>query len=101
MPSLQEAFGKTIIEAMACGTPVVAFGSGGPLDIIEHQVDGYLAEPHCPSDLARGIMWCLDALKGGSGLNARVRAKVEAEFDIGVVADRYRDLYERILARAA
>ncbi|HEY4343350.1 MAG TPA: glycosyltransferase family 4 protein [Parvibaculum sp.] len=101
MPSLQEAFGKTIIEAMACGTPVVAFASGGPLDIIEHQVDGYLAEAHCSADLARGIVWCLDELSRANDLGARVRAKVEAEFDIAVVADRYRDLYERILARAA
>lgn len=99
MPSLQEAFGKTIIEAMACGTPVVAFASGGPLDIIDHRHDGYLAEPFSPTDLARGIVWCLDEVSRANDLGARVRAKVEAEFDIGVVADRYRDLYERILAR--
>ena len=101
MPSLQEAFGKTIIEAMACGTPVVAFASGGPLDIIDHCRDGYLAAPFSPTDLARGIIWCLDEVSRANDLGARVRAKVEAEFDIGVVADRYRDLYERILARPA
>lgn len=101
MPSLQEAFGKTIIEAMACGTPVVAFASGGPLDIIEHRHDGYLAEPFSPTDLARGIVWCLDEVSRANDLGARVRAKVAAEFDIGVVADRYHDLYERILARQA
>jgi glycosyltransferase involved in cell wall biosynthesis len=101
MPSLQEAFGKTLIEAMACHTPVIAFASGGPLDIVEHCVDGYLARPHCPADLARGIVWCLDEIANGNDLGARARTKVETEFDISVVAHRYRKLYERILARAA
>lgn len=99
MPSLQEAFGKTLIEAMACGTPVVAFGGGGPDDIVTHRVDGYLAEPYRPEDLAAGIAWSLAAIAGDADLGARARAKVEAAFDIDVVATRYRDLYERILAR--
>lgn len=101
VPSLQEAFGKTLIEAMACATPVVAFASGGPLDIIDHRVDGYLAQPYDPSDLARGIAWCLDETEQGHDIGGAARRKVEREFDIHVVADRYRDLYERVLARAA
>src|SRR5215469_8246378 len=52
VPSRQEAFGKTVVEAMACRTPVVAFDTGGPRDIIDHRVDGYLAEPFSPDDLA-------------------------------------------------
>ncbi|MDE2228388.1 MAG: glycosyltransferase family 4 protein [Alphaproteobacteria bacterium] len=98
MPSLQEAFGKTVIEAMACGTPVVAFDSGGPRDIIDHRVDGYLAEPFGADDLARGIGWCLAEVRAGSALGLRARAKVEAEFDIAVVADRYHALYRTALA---
>lgn len=101
MPSLQEAFGKTLIEAMACGTPVVAFASGGPVDIVEHGSNGYLALPHSPTDLANGIGWCLDQIKQGRDLGGEARARVEAEFDIGVIADRYHALYERVLARAA
>lgn len=101
MPSLQEAFGKTLIEAMACGTPVVAFGSGGPLDIVEHQGNGYLAKPHCPADLAAGIVWCLDQSRSNGRLGLEARAKVEAEFDIEVIADRYHALYRRVLERAA
>ena len=40
-PSLMEAFGKTIAEAMACGTPAVCFDATGPRDIVQHQVDGH------------------------------------------------------------
>ena len=100
VPSIEEAFGKTLIEAMACGTPVVAFDSGGPRDIITHQHDGYLAEPYSADDLAAGIAWCLDQAKSGPDLGLRARAKVEAKFDIDVVAASYERLYRRILAEA-
>jgi len=100
MPSLQEAFGKTVIEAMSCGTPVVAFSGGGPDDIIEHCVDGYLAQAFRPDALAEGIAWCLRATAGGIDLGGRARKKVQATFDIDIVATRYRSLYDRILARS-
>lgn len=99
-PSLQEAFGKTLIEAMACGTPVVAFNSGGPVDIIEHRADGYLARPFCAEDLAEGIAWCLAERARPLELGQRGRAKVEREFDINVVAHRYLALYQQILDAA-
>lgn len=100
MPSLQEAFGKTLIEAMACGAPVVAFDHGGPRDIVAHRHDGYLARPFRADDLAAGILWCLHEIAAGVDLGRRARAKVEAEFDIDVVAGRYDALYRRILAPA-
>jgi len=100
-PSLQEAFGKTLIEAMACGTTVVAFNSGGPVDIIEHRTDGYLARAFCADDLADGIAWCLEDRMRLRELGRRGRAKVESEFDIDVVAGRYLALYDRILTGAA
>jgi glycosyltransferase involved in cell wall biosynthesis len=97
VPSLEEAFGKTVIEAMACGTPVVAFDHGGPRDIITHRVDGYLARPFQSEDLAAGILWCIDQGRNDIALRDRARAKAVARFDIGTVADRYMALYHRIL----
>jgi glycosyltransferase involved in cell wall biosynthesis len=97
MPSLQEAFGKTIIEAMACETPVVAFNSGGPRDIINHGIDGYLAKPFEPADLAKGMAWCLERLANGDQLGTAARAKVTSRFDIEAVADQYEQLYDAIL----
>lgn len=101
VPSLQEAFGKTVIEAMACGTPVVAFDSGGPADIIEHARTGYLAKSFEAEDLARGIIWCIEGDGRAAAMGERARTRVEQEFDIAVVARRYRRLYERILEQAA
>ncbi|KXB09319.1 hypothetical protein AKJ60_00460 [candidate division MSBL1 archaeon SCGC-AAA385M11] len=46
---------NAIMEALACGTPVVGFDIGGNKDIIDHQQNGYLARPFDPQDLAVGI----------------------------------------------
>lgn len=99
-PSEQEAFGKTLIEAMACGSPVVAFDCGGPVDIIEHGHSGYLAEPFDVADLAAGIAWCIEDRDRNRELGQRARAKAEERFDIGSVAESYQSLYRQILSRA-
>lgn len=57
-PSNQESFGYTACEAMACGTPVVAFPIGGLKEQITHMENGYLAKYHDSDDLAKGIMYC-------------------------------------------
>jgi UDP-glucose:tetrahydrobiopterin glucosyltransferase len=44
-PKWVEAFGNVAIEAMATGTPVIAYRRGGPAEIVEHGVTGYLVEP--------------------------------------------------------
>jgi glycosyltransferase involved in cell wall biosynthesis len=95
-PSLQEAFGKTLIEAMACATPVVAFDHGGPSDIVVHRETGYLARAFCHDELADGIAWCLDSEDRRAALGRAARARAETEYDIHAIAGRYEELYRRI-----
>ena len=96
VPSIQEAFGQTASESMACGTPVVAFGATGLLDIVDHQINGYLAKPFDTKDLSRGIDWVLNA-QNYSELCKNARDKVLKEFDSKVVANKYIKLYKKIL----
>ncbi len=96
VPSLQEAFGQTASEAMACGTPVVAFGATGLLDIVEHKKTGYLATPFDANDLAQGIDWILHA-ENYQELCKNARNKVLQDFDSKIVAKKYIELYKRIL----
>lgn len=97
VPSLQEAFGQTASEAMACGTPVVAFGTTGLLDIVDHKVNGYLAQPFDTSDLANGIEWILNN-ENYEELSQKAREKVLKEFDSVLVANKYIELYKEILS---
>ena len=59
-PSLAENFSLTVLENIMCGTPVVAFNNGGTIDIVEHKINGYLAEYKSSDDLAAGIVFCLE-----------------------------------------
>ena len=101
VPSLQEAFCQTAAESMACGTPVVAFGATGLLDVVEHQRCGYLAQPYAAEDLARGIDWVLEDPCRYRELSRRAREKVKTEFSLARVASRYTDLYREISGNAA
>jgi glycosyltransferase involved in cell wall biosynthesis len=60
MPSRLETFGQVALEAIACGSPVVAFSTSGLKDVISHKITGYLAKPYDSRDLHDGICWCLD-----------------------------------------
>lgn len=64
-PSLADNFPTTVLECLACGTPVVGFNIGGIPEIIEHKENGYLAKYKDSEDLASGIKFCIETnLKG-------------------------------------
>jgi len=96
VPSEQESFGLVALEALACGTPVVAFRCSGLLDVVQHGHTGYLAEPFDPCDLARGIAWVLESEARRDELGKNARSIVESSFSITQVAERYVELYERL-----
>jgi glycosyltransferase involved in cell wall biosynthesis len=93
IPSRQEAFGQTVLEAQACGIPVVAFNIGGIPDIVEHNMSGYLARPFDTDDLARGIVKILaDDEKRGS-MSKRARDTSLRKFSFDKVAIEYKEIY--------
>lgn len=99
VPSRQESFGQTVSESLACGTPVVAFDTSGPRDIVDHQTNGYLATPYSPNDFADGMAWTLAELERGSQLKQQARAKAVRAFDGAKVAREHQLIYEEILAQ--
>jgi len=95
-PSRQEAFGLVPAEAQACGAPVVAFATGGLLDIVEHECTGYLARPFDAGDLAAGIEWVLGDEARWQVLSQQARARAGALFALETVARRHVALYEDV-----
>lgn len=96
-PSIQDNLPNTVLEAIACGTPCVAFKIGGMSDMIEHQKNGYLAQPFEMEDLAQGIAWVLEDKERHQKLCDRAREKVEQEFTQELQARSYVSLYTEIL----
>lgn len=99
-PSTQDNLPNTVMEALACGTPAIAFSIGGMPDLIQHQQRGYLAEPFDTDALAHGIDWVLSHNQPGV-LGEQARAHVLANYTYDKVAARYIALYEQVLERYA
>ncbi|MCX6304479.1 MAG: glycosyltransferase family 4 protein [Bacteroidetes bacterium] len=93
VPSYQEVFGQAASEAMACGTPVVAFAQTGLPDIVKHKETGYLATPFDPADLARGIAWITADESRHRQLSAASRTRAVENFSIDVVAGKLITVY--------
>jgi len=98
VPSLQENLSNVIMESMACGTPVVAFDVGGNSDLIDHKINGYLAEPFDAIDLANGIKWVLSS-QNYKDLCRNARDKVNRSFSNEIVVQKYISLYKGILGQ--
>ncbi len=100
VPSRQEAFGQTASEALACGVPVVAFNATGLRDIVDHHVNGYLAEPYNIDDFAEGLCFILetiDSREGVSDLCDNSRRKAEKMFAPTLIASQYSCLYSQMV----
>ncbi|MCD9513347.1 glycosyltransferase [Photobacterium carnosum] len=95
VPSRQENLPQTGTEAMSCGTPVVAFNTTGLVDVVEHKVTGYLAEPFNTDDLANGIEWC--CLNSKQQMSGFCRNRAVALWSQDVIAEQYSDLYHNII----
>ncbi|QXV66623.1 glycosyltransferase family 4 protein [Mucilaginibacter sp. 21P] len=95
-PSVEDNLPNMIMEAMACGTPVVAFNTGGIPDLVDHWTNGYLAEFKSSSDLATGLQMLLNTHEWDKYSSA-ARYKVKRVFNNEKVAGQYISLYQSVL----
>lgn len=98
VPSMQESFGQTASESLACGTPVVAFNTSGLKDIVDHRINGYLCEPFDVNDLLNGILWILEDNQRIDTMSRHAREKVEKLYGLEVVTNQYIQLYSEMIA---
>jgi glycosyltransferase involved in cell wall biosynthesis len=97
IPSLQEAFGQTVIESMACGTPIVGFASGGITDTVRPGVTGALAPTGDVPALRRAIADLLKDDAGRARMAEQCRRIALAEYALDVQAKQYEALYQSLL----
>ncbi|MCU4156648.1 glycosyltransferase family 4 protein [Carboxylicivirga sp. A043] len=96
LPSLQDNLPNTVMESLACGTPVVGFSIGGVPEMITHKESGYLAEVKNSLSLATGIYETL-FVSDLEQLSANARQKAVEHYSEEVVANQYKAVYKSLL----
>ena len=96
-PTLEEAFGKTMAEAMACGTPVLAFRCSAPADLVEPGLTGALVEAGQSAALWQGLQ---QLLPQAHRMAATCAERALERFSMSQAAKGYHQLYGRLLGQA-
>jgi glycosyltransferase involved in cell wall biosynthesis len=95
-PSLEDNLPNTVMESLACATPVIAFKTGGIPDMVKHLQNGYLANYQSATDLADGIEW-LFLHANQQEIQKNARKTILNYFAPQVIAAQHYQLYETLI----
>jgi glycosyltransferase involved in cell wall biosynthesis len=94
-PTLNEAFGVSLIEAMACGLPVVSTDNGGIKDIITHRTDGLVARTGDEASLCQAIEEILEKPEQAESLGNAARQTATEKYALARVGSAYANMFEK------
>lgn len=90
---VEEATSISALEAMGCGSPLVACAVGGLKEIVNHQEDGLLVEEKNVEELSEAILYLLANPDKGEELAVKARKKIEEEYSHLAAAEKYEEIY--------
>lgn len=96
-PALADNLPNTLLESIACGTPVVAFAAGGVGDAVRPRETGLLVKPGDAIELRDAILSLSDNELKRAEMSRSCRQIATAEYNLELQARRYLKLYERLL----
>jgi glycosyltransferase involved in cell wall biosynthesis len=99
-PTLADNQPLVLLEALACGTPIISFDVGGVPQMARHMETGYLARYKDAGDLARGIQLLLNDDNLRTRMRHRCREIAESEYSLESQARRYLEVYKRATEHA-
>ena len=97
--SSSEGMSNAILEAMACGLPVVATAVGGNLHLVQHEQTGLLVPPLDPISLAASLQWLAQSPLARKRMGLAARTRIEREFSLDAMVLAFDRLYRRLLGR--
>jgi len=98
LPSCSEGTPLVIMEAMACGVPIVATDVGGVRSLVSDGEDGFLVPQKSPEALANMILKLASRRELRQSMSKRARLKAQSHFSIDTILGRYDALYRRLTA---
>ena len=98
VPSREDNQPSVGLEAMACGTPVVAFDAGGIKEFVQAGSTGMLAPVGDKTRLAEAIQWMLNHPEARRHMGERSRLTILRDFDITQQSAQYLQIYKTLLA---
>lgn len=96
--AVEEPFGRTLIEAMMLGTPVIAAASGGNIEAIRHQETGILVTPDDPEAFADAVVWMLDQPSPVAAITSRAKREALARFSVDAHIQSISTIYRALAA---
>ena len=100
LPSDEEGFGVVLLEAMACGVPVVSTRSGGPDAIIMDGQDGFLVALDDAASMADRLLRILQDDTFSLAMGIKARRTIETRFAEEIAGEVFIDIWDRLLAKA-
>jgi glycosyltransferase involved in cell wall biosynthesis len=97
LPTFEDNCPMVVLEAMAAGIPVAASRVGGVPDLIDHEYDGLMFDPHAPGDVSQCIERLVTDLGLRASLGAHGRAKALAKFHPRIIAEKHLEIYQEVL----
>ncbi|MFC0517972.1 glycosyltransferase [Mucilaginibacter angelicae] len=98
IPSLEDNLPYTVMESLSCGTPVIAFTTGGIPDMVQHQYNGYLATYRSSESFTDGMEWIIKHPEREK-LNQQARQTIMDTFSEEVIAKQHIEVYNNLLNR--
>ncbi|RPF47015.1 glycosyltransferase involved in cell wall biosynthesis [Thermodesulfitimonas autotrophica] len=97
LPSLSEALGRVVFEAMAAGKPVIGSAVGGIPEMVQDGVTGFLVPPGDPETLADRLSWLLTHPEEAAEMGKRAKAFAEKFFSPAAYQQAYRELFAKAI----
>ncbi|QEM05922.1 glycosyltransferase [Mucilaginibacter rubeus] len=98
IPSLEDNLPYTVMESLSCGTPVIAFTTGGIPDMVRHEHSGYLATYRSSESFTDGMEWIIKHPERDK-LNQQARQTIMDSFSEEVIAKKHIEVYNQLLNR--
>lgn len=95
--TVAEPFGRVIVEAMLCGTPVVATKAGGALELVESGKTGWLVDPGDVTELAAAINTCIAQPQQSISMAQAAKLQAIQRFDVAAINQQIAKLLHKVV----